>query len=271
MLRANTFNRKYWLEAGHVWMCKALEKVKPAQTAAVIRDDEQRFSDSELATLDRNKEEHVEAFIAEQSYRLIDCFEVQIAKPCPKHVPDRLMLLLERISEHCSFEKNNDSYLHTLLFTKLPARKTMILEPPFRAINHYYYDLANSITRPLMSRDGKATFDAVDLKLRSPESLASAVALLSEVLDGDVPQVAVNSGVHRHELVPFAFVGSACRLGDQLGVRHRDTLVVPAQEDPYPIATIIYQWATRFSPSLLLALDNPAGLKPGTGLYKYVI
>ena len=272
VLQANTFNRKYWLEVAHVWMCSALQKVEPATGPIPTVDDteEYRLTDAMLACLDKNNIVHVEAFVAEQSYRLIDSFSLEWLEPAGQAATDFLKGLLERIAEHCSFEKNNDSYLHAVIKTKIPFRKTVLLEPPFQAINHYFHDQANAIVRPLMVRDGKATYDAVNLSQKTPDSLASAIALLSEALDGKVPQLAVNTGIHRHELVPFALVGSACKWGDQLGLRDGTKLLIPEEQDLFPVTTIVYHWAKRGYPALFTALTIPHTLQPGSGLYRFV-
>ncbi len=268
-LKADTFNRKYFLEVGYVWMFKALERVRPAKQVVKLSDDK-RYSDSELATLNKAAVASVEAFIAEKSFRVIDSFKIEPIDECAEEIVLRLETLLLRISEHCSFEKNNDAYLHTMLPSRLPATKTMIREPPFKAINEFFYDAANSIVRPLMIRDGKATFDAVALDSRTPESLISAVALLSEALDGDVPQVAINSGIHREAVVPFAFIGCPVMIGDQIGIRYNEVLYVPSFEDKHAVASIIYKWASLYSTSLFTALNDPAALQPNAGLYKFV-
>lgn len=271
VLEANTFNRKYWLEVAHVWMCEELKGVIPNTNQPLIDDSEEvRMTSEDLASLDKNKELHVQMFVAEQSYRVIDNFDYCVLSPAGKRAETFLKSMLVRIAEHCSFEKNNDAYLHALIKTKLPFRKTFILEPPFQAMNHYYHDEANSIVRPLMIRDGNATFEAIDFSSLSPDSLVSAVALLSEALDGKVPQVAVNTGIHRHSVVPFVLVGTACRWGDLVGLRDHNKLCVPSTEDETPITTIIYHWAKIFSPSLFTALTTPHTLKPGCGLYRFV-
>ena len=251
-------------------MCKHLERVEPSAQVVSLNDDDRRFSDSELATLDKTNEAHVEAFVAEISYREIDAFGSFHMNPVDEAIRHQLDSVLLRISEHCSFEKNNDAYLHALLKTKIPAKKIFILEPPFRALNDFYYDSANSITRPLMVRDGSLTYQAIDLSSRDPDSLSSTVALLSEALDGKVDQIAVNSGIHRSKITPFAFVGSSCKWGDQIGLRVDNNLYFLRPDDKNPIATIIYYWAKNTSEHLLLALTSPKALAPGSGLYRFV-
>lgn len=270
VLAANTFNRKYWLECAHVWMCKHLHGVTPSAETIVNLEDDRRLSDADLATLNKNDEKHVEAFVAEISYREIDLFSSFHMEPVTETIQNRLDGLLRQISEHCSFEKNNDAYLHALLKTKIPAKKVFILEPPFRTINEFYYDSANSITRPLMVRDGAATYEAISLGSPSPDSLASAIALLAEALDGKVEQLAVNSGIHRQLITPFAFVGSNCKWGDQIGLRVKDILYFVRPDDKYPIATIIYYWAKNASKDLFNALTCPEALTPGSGLYRFL-
>ena len=67
-------------------------------------------------------------------------------------------------------------------------------------MNHYYHGEANAIIRPLM-RDGKTACDAAVLSVRTPDALASAVALISEALDGKVNQMAVNGEMHRYDII----------------------------------------------------------------------
>ena len=271
VLKANTFNRKYWLEVAHVWMC-AYFKNKPGEETRIpeLDKEELRLSDTVLNALDKNNEQCVEAFVAEQSYRVIDSYECKVLTPAAEDATTFLNSLLQRISEHCSFEKNNDKYLHALIKTKLPFRKTFILEPPFQAMNHYYHGEANAIIRPLMVRDGKAACDAAVLSVRTPDALASAVALISEALDGKVNQMAVNGEMHRYDIIPFALVGSACRWGDQIGLKVNTTLYITRDNDPFPITTIIFHWAKHFSNHLFQALTTPETLQPGSGLYKFV-
>ena len=57
VLKANTFNRKYWLEVAHVWMCAYL-KNKPGEETRIpeLDKEELRLSDTVLNALDKNNE-----------------------------------------------------------------------------------------------------------------------------------------------------------------------------------------------------------------------
>lgn len=260
-LAGNTFNRAYWYEVVHVWMCKALEGVAPAPLTKTAR-----HTDNELAGLPRDCETSLRIFIAEQSYRSLDRLPVARLPRAPPVVAARLAGLLERIAERCTFEKTNDAYLHTLLAAKLPAAEFVLLEPPFRAVADAYGAAANALVRPLMVRDGKAVNDTVDLASREPEALISAAALLAEAIDGDVAQVCVNNGIHRRPVGMFALVATGARCGDQVGHHGPAGLGVPQEADPWPVASIVLAWARAACPDLVAALLAPETLAPGSGL-----
>ena len=270
VLAADTKDRDYWMDVGGLWMARGPHLGEPEPA-----DD--RLSNADIASLNRDDSACIQAFIAEMGYRAIDAAEVDYLPLASEDVQANLKLVVEHLSPGCTYEKGLDKHLFSYLKLRTPASQPAAKSEsawvganganPGRAANELFRPRIDQATATL-----PATIrwdDHTDV-----EGLAGVLGVLLEAVDGAKRGLAVNSQIfHGPYPAIFALVGTGAAIGNVIGVvtapptattAMRISVVRPLSRAPF--ADAVAAWASTADDHLNAALANHDKLDPRSTL-----
>ena len=150
------------------------------------------FSDAEVLGIARNIQVHGPKIILYYAEQRLSAFRRSVIPAVKTDHSCNLARLLRRVSVTTSFSKTGDSMVHRLLELKLaPATRALLCasERPYEdALEKLGHDAMQEYTEPLLTDRPLDVFENTNWHTdKSPEAVAFATVLLSEVLGCVIP------------------------------------------------------------------------------------